>query len=174
MKQGMIQLYTGDGKGKTSAAVGSCVRAAGHGWRILFLQFLKSTSTGELEPLQKLGVECIRPSSCEKFVFQMNEEEKAACRKEHASLLEAARQAAESGAYDLVVLDEAAGAVQTGMLHEEGLLSLLKSKAPATEVILTGQGASDKLKKAVDYVSDIQNHKHPYQRGIPAREGIEY
>lgn len=174
MKQGLIHIYTGDGKGKTSAAVGACVRAAGHGWRILFVQFLKGSFTGELIPLEKLGVSVCRTEDVKKFVFQMDEKELARCREDHSRCFQTAADALRSGEYDLVVLDEVIGAVGLGLIDEEALVALLKEKQPKTEVILTGRGASDKLKKTADYLSEIRMEKHPYEQGIPARAGIEY
>ena len=109
-KLGLIHAYTGDGKGKTTAAVGLCVRAAGRGLRVVFCQFLKGRASGELEPLERLGVTLMRmqdPEAQMKFTFQMTEAELEESRRQHRELLERAKAAAASGAYDLVVLDEA-------------------------------------------------------------------
>lgn len=133
---GMVHIYTGDGKGKTTAAVGLCTRAAGHGKKAAFYEFLKGAKTGEAKSLAALGVEFYCPVEREKFTWTMTEEEKAECRVRQADTL--ARAAAHMAEYDLVVLDEVLCAVNAGMLSLADVLRTVREKAPNTELVLTG------------------------------------
>ncbi|MDR2632888.1 MAG: cob(I)yrinic acid a,c-diamide adenosyltransferase [Treponema sp.] len=169
---GLIHLYIGDGKGKTTAAVGLSVRAAGRDKQVLFAQFLKSSLTGELRSLEKLGVRVIRSTLAFGFTHQMNEETQARCRAEQGQILDRVREALY-GEADLLVLDEVLDALTTGMLDEGDLRSLVESKASELELVLTGRNPPAWLLDAADYVSEIKKRKHPYDRGVPARIGIE-
>ncbi|MDR2394792.1 MAG: cob(I)yrinic acid a,c-diamide adenosyltransferase [Treponema sp.] len=169
---GLIHLYIGDGKGKTTAAVGLSVRAVGRDKQVLFAQFLKTSITGELGSLEKLGVMVIRSTLVLGFTHQMDKEAKGRCRAEQGQILGRIREALE-GEADLVVLDEVLDAVNTGMLDEEDLRSFVETKPPELELVLTGRNPPAWLLDAADYVSEIKKLKHPYDRGIPARVGIE-
>ncbi|MDR1031235.1 MAG: cob(I)yrinic acid a,c-diamide adenosyltransferase [Treponema sp.] len=180
MMHGLIHLYIGDGKGKTTAAVGLSVRAAGRDKQVLFAQFLKSSPTGELRSLEKLGVRVIRSTLVLGFTHQMDEETKARCKAEQAQIFRGIRAALVPETRDttinklaLVVLDEVLDALTTGMLAEEELRSLVETKPPELELVLTGRNPPAWLLDAADYVSEIRKLKHPYDRGIPARIGIE-
>lgn len=159
---GMVHIYTGDGKGKTTAAVGLCTRAAGHGKKAAFYEFLKGAKTGEAKSLAALGVEFYCPVEREKFTWTMTEEEKAECRVRQADTL--ARAAAHMAEYDLVVLDEVLCAVNAGMLSLADVLRTVREKAPNTELVLTGRGAPEELIALADYVSVIEARKHPFGR----------
>ena len=171
---GLVHIYTGDGKGKTTAAVGLCTRAAGHGKKAAFYEFLKGAKTGEAKSLAALGVEFYCPVEREKFTWTMTEEEKAECRVRQADTL--ARAAAHMAEYDLVVLDEVLCAVNAGMLSLADVLRTVREKAPNTELVLTGRGAPEELIALADYVSVIEARKHPFADGArtAAREGVEY
>jgi len=171
-QQNMTHLYTGDGKGKTTAAVGLGVRAAGAGKRVLFVQFLKGRQTAEIEPLKKLGVDILRAKSGEKFVFQMDELEKSQCRKNHCDCLEQVILLAAENKYDLIILDEVTDAVQLNMIDKSKLINLLEQKN--AELVLTGHCLIDEITQLCDYVSEVKKLKHPYDSGIAARKGIEY
>jgi cob(I)alamin adenosyltransferase len=170
---GLIHLYIGDGKGKTSAAVGLAVRATGWGAKVAFVSFMKSWETGEVFSLETLGVNVLRSEGQLKFIFQMNDEEKAACRSEQQKLLAAAKLEAEADA-DLVVLDEVLDAVTTGMLTEDELRDFLANKPDKTEVVVTGRDPMPWLIEISDYVTELQKVKHPYDKGISARKLIEF
>jgi cob(I)alamin adenosyltransferase len=171
---GLIHLYCGDGKGKTTASVGLAVRAKGSGLRVLFVQFLKSRQSGELGPLRDLGIEVVSGQPSGKFVFQMDEEEKAANRIFHRQRLADAVERSRAG-IDLLVLDEILGAISTGMIDEEELISFLRTKPPHLELVLTGRDPSEKLIECADYISEVVMIKHPYEHSkMPARPGIEY
>lgn len=171
---GLLQLYTGDGKGKTTAAVGLLVRATGTGLRTLLVQFLKGRDSGELCSLQALGVPVWRCASTERFVFQMNDEELAACKRETQSCFERIREAVASGDYDVVALDEVLDAAGLGLVDEQALVDLVKTRPSHTEMVLTGRNPCAALCEMADYISEIRAVKHPYQKGVCARAGIEY
>ena len=162
----MIQIYCGPGKGKTSAAVGAAVRAAGHGMRVLFLQFLKDGDSGEMEVLRRLPEVTVKVPS---VPFQLFTAPSPALKTACAALL--AEPAEE---YAMVVLDEGITAVELGALEERPLLALLKKDGDRREWVLTGRTPSPALLEAADYISRIQAERHPYDRGIPARKGIEF
>ena len=152
-KLGLIHIYTGDGKGKTTAALGLILRASGRGLKVVLGQFLKGRETGELHTLSLLpGVTVFRGKPLTKFSFQMNEQEKADV---------------------LLVLDEVIGACGTHLLDESLLIDFLKHKPEHLEVVMTGRNPSPELLELADYVSEICKRKHPFDKGIPAREGIE-
>ena len=174
MKPGLIHIYCGDGKGKTTASLGLCLRAAGHGKRVLLVQFLKTNRSGEREALKLLPTVTVLPNPERlKFTFQMNEDEKAAAAAQCAGQLEEAVAAAEAGACELLILDEAFGALSCGLLDRERLLSFLRSKPASLEVVLTGRDPDDDFLALADYISEVRLVRHPFQKGVPAREGIE-
>lgn len=170
--QGLVHLYAGDGKGKTTAAVGMAVRAAGQGLRVLFVQFLKGRDTGELEGLGRLGVEWIRSADSERFFFQMPPEEKAVyLAGQRRIFLEAAGRA---GDFDLLILDEGLDAMAVGAFSEGELLKWMDGRPPGLELVLTGRNPTRGLVGRADYYSRIEKEKHPWDRGVQARRGIEY
>jgi cob(I)alamin adenosyltransferase len=169
----VLHIYTGNGKGKTTAAVGLSVRAVGAGLRVLFCQFLKDGSTSECPMLERLGVKLLFVAQMEQFTFRMNAEQKARCREEHEALLTRIYEELEQGDYQLVVLDEILDAVNTGILEEKQLMQLVR-RCAAIEVVVTGRNPSSELCDRADYISQMMEIKHPYQRGIKARKGIEY
>ena len=171
---GLVHLYCGDGKGKTTAAGGLSVRAAGSGLRVLFVQFLKSRPSGEIAVLSALAnVRVLRGKEGTAFSFQMTDEQKRATREMHDRNLAEAARAAKAGECDLLVLDEAVGALNRGLVDGELLRSLVREKPEALELVLTGRNPPEDLAEMADYVSEIRKVKHPFDRGIGARTGIE-
>jgi cob(I)alamin adenosyltransferase len=170
--EGLVQIYTGDGKGKTTAAAGLAVRAAGTGLRVLFAQFLKGRPTGEIEPLKKLGVTVIRSEDVTKFIPQMSPAELEKCRLGQHETLDAVKEGIAGS--DVVILDEVFGAIAAGMIEIGDIISLIEQRPRGTEIVLTGRGAPARLVALADYVSDIKAVKHPYDKGVMARKGIEY
>ncbi|MFA5586076.1 MAG: cob(I)yrinic acid a,c-diamide adenosyltransferase [Saccharofermentanales bacterium] len=171
---GLIHLICGDGKGKTTAAAGLAVRARGSGLSVRFVQFLKGGTSAELGPLKDLGIDVRSGQPSGKFVFQMDEQEKAMTRDFHQKRLADAFEDSKEGT-DLLVLDEILGALATGMVDESDLLALLESKPANLEVVLTGRDPSGALLAKADYVSEVVMRKHPYETSrTPARPGIEY
>lgn len=171
---GLIHIYCGDGKGKTTAAVGLAVRCAGRGNKVLMVQFLKSRDSGELYSLVKLpDIEVMRGKESKKFTFQMNEEEKHALLIEHNKMFEQVLAKIKNGGYSLLILDEVIGALNAKVFEMPKLIEFLRHKPENLEVVLTGRNPAPELVEIADYVSEMRKVKHPMDKGIMAREGIE-
>ncbi len=171
---GLIHIYCGDGKGKTTAAVGLAVRCAGRGNKVLLVQFLKSRDSGELYSLAKLpDIEVMRGKESKKFTFQMNEEEKHALLIEHNKMFEQVLAKIKNGGYSLLILDEVIGALNAKVFEMPKLIEFLRHKPENLEVVLTGRNPAQELVEIADYVSEMRKVKHPMDKGIMAREGIE-
>lgn len=171
---GLIHIYCGDGKGKTTAAVGLAVRCAGRGNKVLLVQFLKSRDSGELYSIAKLpDIEVMRGKESKKFTFQMNEEEKHALLIEHNKMFEQVLAKIKNGGYSLLILDEVIGALNAKVFEMPKLIEFLRHKPENMEVVLTGRNPAPELVEIADYVSEMRKVKHPMDRGIMAREGIE-
>lgn len=167
----MIHLYCGNGKGKTTAAMGLALRAAGRGERVVIAQFLKGADSGERYALAKLPqVELLPLPEQVKFTFQMNEQERLEASRRFRALLEVARERAKD--CFLLVLDEACAAVNSGLLPLEELLDCLDNLT--CEIVLTGRDPAPQLLERADYITQMEPLRHPYQRGITARKGIEW
>jgi len=172
--KGLIHVYCGDGKGKTTASMGLSIRAAGRGMQVVIVQFLKGRETGELAVLKNIpNIRVIRGKSGVHFSFKMTEEEKRATYVIHTEHLREAIDLARSGACDLLVLDESIGAYNRELLDRELLREFVLNKPQSLELVLTGRNPPQWLEEAADYLSEVQKRKHPYDRGIPARDGIE-
>lgn len=173
--KGCIHIYCGDGKGKTSAAIGLAVRAAGRGRKVLIARFLKTDDSGEVPVLG--GIDGITVVPCERtfgFVFRMTEEEKEeAAQYFQARFLNLCEMAVREQ-YDVVIFDELMASCNYHMVKEADVLQFLRQKPEEMEVVMTGRDPSEALVKAADYVSEIHMVRHPFTEGIPAREGIEY
>lgn len=170
MGKGLVHIYTGDGKGKTSSATGLTVRCAGYGKKIKIYQFLKATPSGELDSLKELGIDVFRINTCEKFYYDMTEEEKSTTTKEILNSL----KSLFDDSYDLVVLDEILCTVNNKIISVDDLINIIKAKPRNTELVLTGRNMPDELLDYADYVSEIKCVKHPYNKGIDARCGIDF
>ncbi len=171
---GLIHIYTGDGKGKTTAAIGLAVRAAGCGYRVLIEQFMKDEMTSERKALSLIpGITLLPISTGLKFSFRMTESEKEAARAEYRARMEEIRGLAAGDEWDVLILDEALYAIRAGLLDEEEIVSFLKEKPDNLEVVLTGRDPGEALLEMADYVSVIRKRKHPFSDGRGARLGIE-
>lgn len=170
MERGLLHLYWGDGKGKTTAAMGLALRALGSGKRVVIVQFLKGGKSSEIPLLEQLGAKIYRGKAGQKFVFQMNDAEKAATRELQNANLRAAQQEPA----DLLILDEAGSAWELDMVDKELLKAVVLERPAEQECVLTAHGAPDWMLEAADYSTEMKCHRHPYQKGIAAREGIEY
>lgn len=170
---GLIHIYCGDGKGKTTAAIGLAVRAAGAGKKIVFTQFFKDGSSSEIKVLQ--GVENIQIFHCNTvrgFWKRMTDEQKAKTSADYTRFFAEVTQSTRN--VDLLVLDEIVSACNHGTVAEAVVTDFLLSKPKALEVVLTGRNPSDKLLSLADYVTEMRKIKHPYDCGITARKGIEF
>lgn len=168
--QGLVHLYCGQGKGKTTAAMGLALRALGSGQSVVIVQFLKGGQSGEIPLLRALGAQIFRGKAGTKFSFQMSEAEKAETRALQTRHL---RQALECEC-DLLVLDEACSAWQTDLVDRDLLQKAVLEKPAGREVALTGREPPDWLWAAADYITEMKCHRHPYEKGVPARRGVEF
>ena len=168
-RTGLLHLYYGDGKGKTTAAMGLALRAMGSGKRVVILQFLKGGKSGEVPLLEQLGAKVYRGKAGQKFVFQMNEAEKAATRElQNRNLRNAMARPA-----DLLVLDEAGSAWELDMVDKDLLRRAVLERPAAQECVLTAHKAPQWMLDAADYSTEMKCRRHPYQKGIKARKGME-
>ena len=172
MEQGYVQVYTGDGKGKTTAAVGLAMRAAAAGLRVYFCQFMKYGPTGELDAFRLFGDRIV----AEQFgtggeLSAPDPEDDAQAAKRGLAV---ARDMMLSGAYDVVVLDEANVADSLGYFGPDALVDLVLERPENVELVVTGRGASDMLAAVADLVTEMREVKHYYEEGVLARPGIEF
>lgn len=175
MKRGMVHIYTGDGKGKTTAAIGLAIRAAGHNKKVYILQFLKGRITGEREIADKLPMITFeRANKSKKFVFQMNEREKEELISEISQTWDKLKKITRESKYEIIIIDEIMGAISNGLIGLEKVVELIKEKDSTKEIILTGRNAPEELIELADYVTEMRMVKHPYTENIPARKGIEF
>jgi len=174
LSKGLVQIYTGDGKGKTTAALGLAMRAVGHGFRVYIIQFMKGKGGyGELEGLKRLQPECqIEHFGAQGWVHKgenledhIQEVRKAFIRTQEIII---------SGEWDIIILDEILNAIWFELIPESDVLGLVNQKPPNVELVLTGRNASKVLIERADLVTEMVQRKHPFEQGIMARVGIEY
>lgn len=170
MDKGLVHLYWGEGKGKTTAAMGLALRALGHGLRVVVVQFLKSGTSGELDPLERLGAAVWSGKAGMKFVSQMTGQEQAETRAMQTAHLQSALETP----CDLLILDEACAAWQMDMVDRDLLRRAVCGRPQGREVVLTGREPADWMRQAADYSTELRCHRHPYQRGVKARKGVEF
>lgn len=175
LKEGKVQIYTGNGKGKTTAAMGLAIRAAGRGLRVFICQFMKGRPTGEAMLMRERLGDLIEIHQCggEKFITDRNSPPREAVQMARQAL-SLSRKALLSGDYDLVILDEINVAIYFNLLSEEEVLALLREKPPKVELILTGRRAPQRLIQAADLVTEMREVKHYFNQGLAARKGIEF
>lgn len=173
LKDSFIYVFTGSGKGKTTAALGQAVRATGHGWKVLIIQFIKKISSGEVGPLKKLGVD-IFPMGLG-FV-EVSADRRSAQKHRQAAqhALAFAQDKVRDNRYNLLILDEVNVAINLGLLKEEEVLQFLKKRPRGLSIILTGRGAPKSLIKEADLVTEMREVRHPHKAGYKARPGLEY
>jgi cob(I)alamin adenosyltransferase len=179
LKKGLVQIYTGDGKGKTTAAFGLALRAAGQGNKVLIYQFLKppSLDIGERFALQ-LGAVRIRVEALD-VPWDMSkslddEEDVAKMQAAISKVLERITETAEKRFYDCVILDEIVFCLSKGLAKLEDIRNIIDKRDPAVEIVLTGRGATKELIALADLVTEMKNIKHPFDKGLPPRRGIEF
>jgi cob(I)alamin adenosyltransferase len=175
MAKGLIHLYYGYGKGKTTAALGLALRSAGCGKKVVIVQFLKDSNTGELNCLKLLpNVTILRGTAAKVFVRDMTPEQLEETKRIQNSNLMKAVEIVKSGDCDLLILDEALDAYQLSLLDSALLSDLLYNKPEALELVITGHKPDDGIIARADYVTEMVKIKHPYDRGIKGRKGIEF
>jgi len=168
----MVHIYCGDGKGKTTAAIGLAVRAAGFGMKVLVAQFFKDGSSSEFQVLCDVkNITCHHAAERFGFYFAMKPEEKEHCKEVYHAFFE--ELAEKSADYDMVVLDEIISTCNCGIVSPEEIIAFADSLGEK-ELVLTGRDPHSRLLERADYVSEVVKQKHPFDRGIKARKGIEY
>lgn len=171
LNKGKVHVYTGPGKGKTTAAMGLAVRAAGSGLKVSIYQFIKGQASGELNALEKIKnikvIQCGRPS----FIKAAPKKQDIECARRALSM---ARRDVMSGKSDLVILDEINVAIKLGLINLTDIIEVINCKPDSVELILTGRGAPKSLVAAADYATRFLKVKHPFDDGLQARRGIEY
>ncbi|MBR2591129.1 MAG: cob(I)yrinic acid a,c-diamide adenosyltransferase [Clostridia bacterium] len=169
----MIHIYYGDGKGKSTAACGLAVRAAGSGMRVLFVQFLKAGTSAEMEVLHTLNnLDFLVPPRHFGWYKTLSEEQRAALKADYGAML--SEVLARAAQCELIVLDEALWAYKFEMLDRQALLDFLKAQGQQREIVLTGREAPPELLALTDYATNMHKVHHPFDKGIGARKGIEY
>ena len=173
---GLVHIYTGEGKGKTTAAVGLGIRACGRGKKVLMIQFLKGSQTGEMFIIEKLkpDFELYRQNELKKFTWDLNQQGLKEIKKHVGDIFQYASNEAMSGNRDMIILDEIIVAITSGFISMEEVLDFIKNKPAGLELVMTGRYAPAEMIRIADYVSEIKAVKHPYSVGITAREGIEF
>lgn len=175
MKKGYVQVYTGDGKGKTTAALGLGLRAVGWGLKVVMFQFLKGALSGELISTLLLEgrFKIIRLAETRKFFDLMVEAEKAELKTMLKTELKQVEEVLTDGYYDILILDEVMAALHGGLLTLEEILTLIDQKSTSMELILTGRAAPPEIIARADLVTEMRSLKHYMDKGVPARVGIE-
>ena len=174
MKRGLVHIYTGDGKGKTTAALGLSLRALGRGFKVCFIQFLKGRM--KLDDGALLALRRVRNFECARYgtgIFVIGKPSRRDF-QEASKAFEHAKEAIMKGRYDVVVLDEITHAVNLGLIDIDEVIELIRNRPPNVEIVLTGRAADQKLIDAADLVTEMREVKHPFSYGVRAREGVEF
>ena len=165
----MIHVLTGDGKGKTTSSIGMAVRAAGHKWSVVFVQFLKNGSSGEIEILKNISnVRLIHANNDYGFISQMTNEQKESLKREYAIIVDSLIDSSAN----MIILDEITHVLNAGFISKSKLEKLIHESD--AELVFTGRNAPKWIMEIANYVSIIERYKHPFDEGIAARIGIEY
>ncbi len=171
----LTHVYYGYGKGKTTAALGLALRACGSGRNVVIVQFLKDTPTGELKPLALLpNVTLLRGTGSVRFTYKMRDEEKLKTKRVHDANLARAISQIKEDKYDMLILDEALDACHLGLVDEALIRDLVCNKPDGVELVITGHTPISWVMEKADYVTEMRKLKHPYDKGIKARKGIEF
>lgn len=173
--KGLVHIYAGDGKGKTTAALGLGIRAWGRGLKVLLVQFLKGAESGELKALERLspGFEVLRGENPIKFICDMNKKELEEAGNVQRKLFGEAVSRIKEGTYDVLIMDELLGVIEDGMLEIQRVIEFINTKPGKTELVITGVRVPKELSELADYYSEIRCMKHPMAKGIKSRKGIE-
>lgn len=172
-QNGLVLVYTGDGKGKTTAAMGLALRALGHDQRVLIMQFMKGLPSGEITALKRF-IPTVDTLQCGREVFVNPDDPEEIDVRMARDAFAHARQVTRESDYDLVILDELNVAVNYGLVREDDVLAMIAAKNPTTSIVLTGRAASKKIMDAADLVSEVKEIKHHWRQGIEAQKGIEH
>lgn len=174
MEKGLIHIYHGNGKGKTTAAVGLAVRAAGAGMRVSFIQLMKDGTSAELNVLKKMEqIEVYSIRNTYGFTWNMSDDDRIRLRMKNDKAVNAMIRAVKEGLYQMLVVDEMMPAYQGGFVDKAAVLELMQLCKGTTELVLTGRNPAKELLDRADYITEMKNERHPYEKGITARVGIE-
>ena len=176
MEKGFVQVYCGNGKGKTTAAIGLGIRAIGSDLKVIMIQFLKNPDTGECKTLKRLEPE-FKVFHFEKprgFTWTLTPDEREEKKIEIKNAMNFARKVLDTGECDVLILDEILGAIQAGFVAEQEICNMIDNRPEGIELVLTGRVLPENIAEKASYISQIQAAKHPMNEGIPARKGIEY
>jgi len=176
MENGLVQVYYGKGKGKTTAAIGLGIRAIGNDYKVIMIQFLKHDTTGECRMIKELEPD-FKIFHFEKrrgFTWQLSDEEKKELRSETSNALKFASKVMDTGQCDVLILDEILNSVELGFATEEEVCALIDNKSEDVELVMTGRSLPGSVAERADYISCIEEVKHPMRKGIDARRGIEF
>lgn len=171
----MIHVYYGNGKGKTTAATGLAVRAAGTGMKVYVVRFMKTDNSGEVKSLQQINNITVEPVvKSFGFTFNMTEEQKKEAKIFYKEMLRKAIARENVENYDMIVMDEANIVYGYEFIEKEELINFLKEYGQKKEIIITGASRQEDIIELADYVTEIKKIKHPYDNGVKARKGIEF
>ena len=175
MKQGYLQVYTGSGKGKTTAALGLGLRAVGSGFKVIMFQFLKGIYSGEQDSVNMLDekFKIIRLAESNKFIGALNDEEKEKLKEQLHRELEQVYEALQNKSCDILILDEIMAAIHGNLLTVDEVCALVEARPESMEMILTGRNAPRQILDRADLVTEMSCIKHYMDKGVPARKGIE-
>lgn len=176
MDMGLVQAYCGLGKGKTTAAIGQGIRALGSDHKVIMIQFLKGGVMGEVKTLKKLEPD-FKVFTFEKkrdFFYKLSKDEKEELKMEIENALKFAKKVLETKECDVLILDEILGVIENEIISVESINEMIINKPREVEIILTGRILPKSMIENIDYISNIKKEKHPFDRGVGAREGIEY
>lgn len=175
MKQGCIHIYCGEGKGKTTASLGLALRAAGSGMKVIIVQFLKGRETSELNSLKRLpNIKVIRNTKDFGFFRSLAEEEIQEITDMHTKNLKSAIDKVESGTCDLLILDELCAAYENSLIDKKIVRDMIVNKPEQLELVITGRNPDNLFIEHADYISEVKKIRHPYDKNISARKGIEF
>lgn len=174
MEKGLIHIYHGDGKGKTTAAVGLAVRAAGAGMHVAFIQLMKDATSAELKVLKKIDqIEVYTIKNTYGFTWNMSDDNRIQLRMQNDRAVKAMIKAAKEEVYQMIVVDEMMSAYQGGFVDKTSVLELMQLCKGTTELVFTGRNPAKELLNRADYITEMKNKRHPYEKGVTARVGIE-
>lgn len=176
MENGLVEVYYGDGKGKTTAAIGLGIRALGNNFKVIMVQFLKHDDTSECKLLKQLEpyFKVFHFEKRRGFTWEITEDEKQELKSEIKNALKFASKVMDTGECDVLILDELLNAISLGFADEEEVCEMIKNKPNEVEVVLTGRSLPKGIEELADYISHIKAERHPMEKGIDARVGIEY
>lgn len=172
---GLIHVYCGDGKGKTTAAAGLALRAAGCGRDVIFARFMKGNASGEIAAMKRMtGIRVLEAGENYGFYAQMSETDKSGITAEHNGILDRAEESIKHGECDMLIMDEITWAYHYRLIDRERVRRLIEEKPKALELVLTGREPEELFYAHADYITEMKCLRHPYEKGIAARRGVEY